>query len=220
MPFLVIKLQFNRFVIIHFIVFHSLIGMDPAGPGFTIPWDYGAGTRLTENDARYVQCIHTASGTLGTHKDCGHANFIINGGAAQPGCLTPLCSHSKSHDYFDEAMFPGHVISGTKCSGHVRNFIADILGLPCSMDSERLGIYATRKRGRFFVTTNKDPPYAQLVMKVRETRRSAVKFADESTAESVDESASESMEAKTTYRMPSFPVIHIPIVMVPMVAAC
>lgn len=155
MPFLVNWIQFHSIVIILIIVFHSLIGMDPAGPGFTIPWDYGVGTRLTEYDAQYVQCIQTATGTLGTHKDCGHANFIINGGIAQPGCLTPLCSHSKSHDYFDEALFPGHIISGAKCSGRVRNFFSDVLGMPCSMDSERLGIYALRKRGRFFVTTNK-----------------------------------------------------------------
>lgn len=196
--------------------------MDPAGPGFTIPWDYGVGTRLTEYDAQYVQCIQTATGTLGTHKDCGHANFIINGGIAQPGCLTPLCSHSKSHDYFDEALFPGHIISGAKCSGRVRNFFSDVLGMPCSMDSERLGIYALRKRGRFFVTTNKNPPYAQLTNKGRGTGRSADKSADksadESADESVDASVDESLEtapvAETPYHMANFPVNPLSMIMI------
>lgn len=137
--------------------------MDPAGPGFTVPWDFGARTRLSKKDAQYVQCIHTASGTLGTHKDCGHANFHINGGLSQPGCTSVLCSHSRSHDYFDEAMFAGHIFSGTKCYGRVINFVSTLLGMPCSMDSERLGIYAERKPGRYYATTNAKPPYATYI---------------------------------------------------------
>lgn len=142
--------------------------MDPAGPGFTVPWDYGVGGRLSEKDASYVQCIHTCNGALGTHKDCGHANFVVNGGLAQPGCVTPFCSHALSHDYFDEAMFSGHIFSGVKCTGRMHHFFSKFFGWSCSKDSERLGIYAQRNPGRYFVKTKNAAPYAPLVLDMDE----------------------------------------------------
>lgn len=142
--------------------------MDPAGPGFTVPWDYGVGARLSEKDANYVQCIHTCNGALGTHKDCGHANFIVNGGLAQPGCITPFCSHALSHDYFDEAMFNGHIFSGVKCTGRMRHFFSKIFGMSCTKDTERLGIYSQRNPGRYFIRTKEAAPYAPLVLDMDE----------------------------------------------------
>lgn len=138
--------------------------MDPAGPGFTMPLDLGEGYRLSAKDAQYVQCIHTASGTFGTHKDCGHANFIMNGGFSQPGCLTMFCSHSRSHAYFTEAMLAGHIFAGTKCSGRIKNFFSNALGMDCSMESEQLGIHAEGKPGRYFLKTNAAAPFAKMVM--------------------------------------------------------
>lgn len=55
-------------------------GLDAAGPGFTWPFDFGTHFRLDPTDARYVQCIYTSRLTLGTAKECGHGNFIMNGG--------------------------------------------------------------------------------------------------------------------------------------------
>lgn len=141
--------------------FGPLIGMDPAGPGFTIPWDHGPGTRLSDKDAQYVQCIQTASGTLGTHKDCGSATFVINGGIMQPGCFTTFCSHSRSHAYFNEAMLDGHIFAGLKCTGRIKHFLSRVLGMYCSMDSERLGIHAEGKPGRWFLETNAAPAFAK-----------------------------------------------------------
>lgn len=148
---------------VQFICLWPLIGMDPAGPGFTMPWDRGAGHRLSDIDAQYVQCIQTASGTLGTHKDCGRgsATFIINGGIKQPGCLTVFCSHSRAHAYFNEAMLEGHIFAGKKCTGRIHYFLSKVLGMHCSMESEQLGIHAEGKPGRFFIKTNAAPPFAK-----------------------------------------------------------
>lgn len=140
--------------------------MDAAGPGFTVPFDLGPGTRLSSTDAQYVQCIQTSGGSFGTLVDCGHANFIMNGGLSQPGCLWPLCSHFRSHEYFYEAMFAGHIFPGQKCSGRIKNFLSLVLGMFCSMNSDRLGIYSERKLGRFYVNTNAKAPYAQIVTDV------------------------------------------------------
>lgn len=61
------------------------LGFDPAGPGFTVPVDFGIDVRLDPTDAKYVQCIYTTRYTLGTAVVCGHGNFIMNGGLTQPG---------------------------------------------------------------------------------------------------------------------------------------
>lgn len=139
------------------------IGIDPAGPGFTVPWDFGVGTRLSKSDARYVQCIHTSMGTLGTAKECGHADFILNGGYTQPGCISLFCSHSRSHEYFNEAMLPKNIFSGVKCRGSITNFITNLLGVQCSSETDRLGIHSERKTGQFFLKTNSKSPFAQTV---------------------------------------------------------
>lgn len=38
--------------------------MDPAGPGFTDPYDYGTDVRLDPSDAEYVQITYTSMFTL------------------------------------------------------------------------------------------------------------------------------------------------------------
>lgn len=139
----------------------AFIGIDPAGPGFTIPWDFGAGTRLMSSDAKYVQCMHTSCGTLGTLKDCGHTDFYLNGGVLQPGCLEVMCSHSRAVDYFIESMDFGQVFSGARCLGPITSFVTNLFGLQCSSDTERLGIHTTRKPGRYFLSTNSKSPFAK-----------------------------------------------------------
>uniref|UniRef100_T1GP03 Lipase domain-containing protein n=1 Tax=Megaselia scalaris TaxID=36166 RepID=T1GP03_MEGSC len=79
-------------------------GLDPAGPLFSyneISW------RISELDAKYVECIHTNAGTLGFTEALGQADYYMNGGQSQPGCgldLTGSCSHSRSYEYFAESI--------------------------------------------------------------------------------------------------------------------
>lgn len=81
-----------------------IIGLDPAGPLFL---ELLPDTRLSKDDAKYVQAIHTNSGLFGTTYDVGHADFWPNGGSHQPGCIldvTAFCSHLRSFYYFAESV--------------------------------------------------------------------------------------------------------------------
>lgn len=65
----------------------SFTALDPAGPMFTYPQIENENERLDANDARYVQVIHSSI-VLGSYITMGHSDFYVNGGIAQPGCLT------------------------------------------------------------------------------------------------------------------------------------
>ena len=65
-----------------------LIGLDPAFPLFSIK---NTDLRLDTSDAKFVDVIHTNSGTLtqaalSFPMAIGHADFFPNGGHSQPGC--------------------------------------------------------------------------------------------------------------------------------------
>lgn len=129
--------------------------------GFTIPFDLGAKTRLDPSDAQYVQCVLTSRGTLGTMKDCGHENFILNGGYCQPGCFSVLCSHSRAHDFFEESLDPDNEFIAEQCSGSIKLFFKrKIMRQPCTNTTDRLGIHSQRLPGRFFLKTNSHSPYS------------------------------------------------------------
>ena len=69
-----------------------IIGIDPAGPVFESNSEFG---RLTRNDAKVVQAIHTTPGMMGMTKSIGDIDFYINEGPYQPACLVEdvICSH-------------------------------------------------------------------------------------------------------------------------------
>ena len=70
----------------------GIIGIDPAGPIFESNSIHG---RLTENDAKVVQAIHTTPGMMGITKSIGDIDIYINEGPYQPACLVEdiICSH-------------------------------------------------------------------------------------------------------------------------------
>lgn len=58
-------------------------GLDPAGPFFVREIK----GRLDPSDAKFVDVIHTAAGTVGYKAPCGTVDFYPNGGSIpQPGC--------------------------------------------------------------------------------------------------------------------------------------
>lgn len=59
---------------------HEQLGLDPAGPLFDCE---NNDTRLSSNDAKFVQIIHTSA--AGERSDIGHVDFYANG-LIQPGC--------------------------------------------------------------------------------------------------------------------------------------
>ena len=79
--------------------------MDPALPLFDL---VGPDERISPDDAKFVEIIHTDAGLLGDPKRLGKFDFYPNGGALQPGCSDSLvgsaCSHSRSYEYFAESL--------------------------------------------------------------------------------------------------------------------
>lgn len=140
-------------------------GLDPAGLGFTAPIDYGNEVRLDPADAKYVQCIYTNNGVLGTSINCGHGNFIMNGGLAQPGCFTPPCAHSRANEYFTESLNPKHKFASKQCENLIKKLFFEFIAQPCSNVMDRLGIHSAHKQGSYFVRTNSNPPYARSTWK-------------------------------------------------------
>lgn len=61
-----------------------ITGLDPAGPGFN---NKDAAERLSEDDAVFVEAIHTDGNFLGYGERLADADYFPNGGVAtQPGC--------------------------------------------------------------------------------------------------------------------------------------
>lgn len=59
---------------------------------FTYPQIEAEEERLDASDARYVQVVHSSI-VLGSYATMGHADFYVNGGVAQPGCLARFLSN-------------------------------------------------------------------------------------------------------------------------------
>lgn len=72
--------------------------------------------RLDENDAEFVDVIHTDARPLipllgfGMISPAGHVDFYVNGGFEQPGCLIPDVSKlGKINSWLDLAKVPVEV---------------------------------------------------------------------------------------------------------------
>ena len=74
----------------------GIVAIDPAGPMFE---SHTESTRLSKNDAKAVQVIHTNSNgvfpvVLGYDPQCGSVDFYFNGALNQPGCDgSGSCAH-------------------------------------------------------------------------------------------------------------------------------
>lgn len=122
---------------------------------------------LDPSDALFVDVIHTGAGILGQWGPNGHADFYVNGGTSQPGCLstslikTLSCDHTKVTPYFIESINTKAGFWAVPCP----NRIQYNLGL-CAPTSDKqyvlMGEHVSHKaRGIFYLTTNAYRPYAQ-----------------------------------------------------------
>ncbi|KAH8301032.1 hypothetical protein KR044_011939, partial [Drosophila immigrans] len=149
----------------------QIIGLDPAGPLFTLPAAVAPKYRLDQTDAQFVQVLHTSGGTLGTSLKCGHADFYPNGGKApQRNCLmfvnlremqntNPIaCSHSAAAIFFKQSMDPQYPFVGYQCDSY-RDFAA---GRCNNNRRARFGIHSRRRtQGSFYFDTTSSHPYVQ-----------------------------------------------------------
>lgn len=133
----------------------AIFGIDPAHPLMTLPMR-PTEERLDASDAKFVQILHTSSGTLGTPYNIGHQDwFADNGGRApQNGCfifsfslnafaLSILCSHMRGLEIFRFALQPGN---------QFKAFRSDDI----------YGFWSHRIPGVYHFSTTRDPPYVKI----------------------------------------------------------
>lgn len=135
--------------------------MDPALPNFITAT---AGQRVSRDDAKYVQVIHTNAGFLGFLTALGHVDFYPNGGSKQVGCAIDLggsCSHSLSYEYFAESINSKAGFLSARCSSY-----ADFNMGMCKSNTAFMGGVEPNLnvKGNYYLNTNKMAPYARGVL--------------------------------------------------------
>lgn len=130
-------------------------GLDPALPSFE---SKGPGDRLSTDDATTVEVIHTNEGSCGITDPIGHFDFYPNGGSKQPGCWFNPCAHSRSIEFYAEAINSENGFFGRKCHTFESVKIGNCTGSIVKMGE------AVKKRsvseGIFYLRTNKAYPFA------------------------------------------------------------
>ncbi|XP_054288067.1 phospholipase A1-like [Macrosteles quadrilineatus] len=139
-----------------------IMGLDPAGIGFTpstfASWYTGL-THVTADDAQYVHFVHCNSLGWGTLHYQATANFVFNGGNFQPGCATSKnlgCSHNRVPFYFiDSVLYPENFVA-KKCDSW-KSFTS------CQCESEET-VFVTfppvlGAKGTYQLKTNSETPF-------------------------------------------------------------
>lgn len=93
-----------------------ITGLDPASPCFNEGENLNS---LSRGDAAYVDVIHSNSGVLGKKEPVGDADYYPNGvNPLPPGCLTIICAHARSWEFYAESVYPGNqnAFLATKCN--------------------------------------------------------------------------------------------------------
>lgn len=109
--------------------------------------------RLSAQDARFVEVIHTNGNGLGTVSQLGDVDYYPNGGGQQPGCDTNACSHERALDLAVEMWSTTNEFVSARCSS-VEEMSAD----NCRWSSLRMGESGT---GIYFLETRGTSPYAR-----------------------------------------------------------
>lgn len=136
----------------------AIWGLDPAFPLFEY---LDLENRISHNDAKYVECIHTNGNLNGFLEPLGDVDYYVNGGMYQPGCGIDIggpCSHSRSHVYFAESIQDNQFMSFS-CP----NFISAI-SKKCGTDileSEKMGYGSMSSPGIYYTPVNDKSPYGQ-----------------------------------------------------------
>lgn len=132
-------------------VIGTIFALDPTGYPFNVN---NTATRLSSDDAEYVEVIHTNFLNFGTYSAIGTADFYANGGGVQLGCpgRATMCSHQRSFKIFAESVnnpngFKGKICegvleatSGAQCRGNAEQYYVG--GEPARIN--QLGIFSFR----------------------------------------------------------------------------
>lgn len=138
---------------------NTIQGLEPAGPLFSVN---DPANRLAVGDAEYVECIHTNGGLLsaGIGAHIGDADFFVNGGTSQPGCLTNTCSHNRVVDLYVESINQNRFFS-TRCLSESDAGRERCNSSPGAWMGGEPSNHRYRLRGIFSTPTSRSSPYAQ-----------------------------------------------------------
>lgn len=94
-----------------------ITALDPAKPCFI---DAPDTHKVDSTDADFVDVIHTDVFARGMLSPLGHADFYVNGGFNQPGCLQNLtefgsCNHARAPAYYAESISSEEGFWGYEC---------------------------------------------------------------------------------------------------------
>jgi pancreatic triacylglycerol lipase len=133
--------------------------MDPAGPGFYNFTNNLRYWRLTQNDANFVDIIHTSI-AFGLFESLGDVDFWPNLGLEQPGCNSdPICSHSRSHYLFAESILSSSYFKASAVCDSPVKWAAGLC--KCTSNCNHMGFYATGSvEGSFYLRTNEQSPFS------------------------------------------------------------
>jgi len=135
----------------------TIVGLDPASPHSDM---YKYRLRLDNEDAEYVECIHSNTHKYGILEPICTADFYPNFGNIQPGCdgtTYDVCSHARAWEYFAESL--SGKFSGRQC----KTVTSIYKQRSCYGDVAQFGgINISRNRnssGVYFFTTYDVAPY-------------------------------------------------------------
>ena len=131
-----------------------IVGLDPAGPLFDTS---KLNTCLEASDGVYVIALHTSQ-PFGIRKSLANADFFINTGEKQPGCLgggwIDLCSHIRAVNYYTEAVKNPESFWGIRCSSESQALTGDCTDGPNDFVGD-----PKFAKGIFSVRTNSQSPF-------------------------------------------------------------
>lgn len=136
----------------------TIIGLDPALPGFETSKNPN---RLRNDDAEYVECIHSNGGGFGMMDPICSTDFYPNFGIKQPGCnslISDLCAHSRAWQFFAESLTNEFIANECESMDEIKERIA------CNGTEVFMGgnEFADKKNltGIYYIETNDKSPFA------------------------------------------------------------
>ena len=138
----------------------KISGLDPALPHFQ---NKPNEERLSKDDAKTVEVIHTNVGDCGMDESIGHLDFYPNGGSKQPGCWTNRCAHTRAVQLYAESINSKSGFYGRKCTDYESLKRGECYGSPTKMGGMKMQgarNYSSNLGGIFYLKTNSESPFA------------------------------------------------------------
>jgi hypothetical protein len=153
----VVGITGNRFTNNTGLTVPHVTSLDPAFPLFDVAEDED---RVSPFSGDFVDVIHTAGGTLGMVQPRGDVDYYPNGGSKQPGCgvdVVGSCAHSRAPAFYRESTLSSVPFKACKCETWAEY---DEGSCACA-EQVNMGYYVDiRARGKFYLRTNAEEPYA------------------------------------------------------------